>query len=188
MFSYSDISRWLPFKIDPLTLEDWLANRDYFGSVDLPGSVDADLEAAYLIESLRQNKISGTKDLPVEVLLSGLELSGSQALAEVWVIAPKGRPKVKEKTALNLEIMEDGNAKKVEVAPLEIMFVNLEKDKNYNVKASLNGDLRIEDKNTITITISQCTRLIIDTRGRPIQFLDSGLQREKNKEWKEAFK
>ena len=47
MIDYSKISRWLSSPIDPITVEDWVGNREFFG----PDS-EEELEMAYQIEKL----------------------------------------------------------------------------------------------------------------------------------------
>lgn len=62
MFSYQQTSRWLSFSSDPLTVEDWLANREVFGPVEKPSSQDEELERAYGLELEKKND-SGTKGI-----------------------------------------------------------------------------------------------------------------------------
>jgi hypothetical protein len=51
MFSYSQFSRWLETSVDPLTVEDWLANREVFGPVEKPNVEEKELERVFQLET-----------------------------------------------------------------------------------------------------------------------------------------
>lgn len=188
MLAFSNLSRWLSFSLDPVSIEDWVANREVFGPVEKPTDQDRELERAYLIESLRAKKISAAKDQPVFVAISGLELSGSQPLGKDWLIAPEGRISGKEKKAADLEIKTDGGPKeKHNAAPGDIGVIKLNPHKTHEIKCRLYGGLRVEKKSEIKLKLSGCERLIIDTRGRPIEFDEQIIQRNKNKKWLEEL-
>jgi len=187
MHSRTDISRWLTFPLDPITIEDWLGNREYFGLVGKQDELAKELEIAYQIEQLRSKKQSGGKDLPLEIALSGMEISGSFALGNMWIIAPVGRVNFGKKVAIEIEIKPDILGQKKLIPPGEIVYFSLEQDKKYNVKITCHEGLTIDKKSSIALEISNCRRLIIDTRGRPISFWPSSIQTKKNKLYKEAL-
>lgn len=184
MFSFTEISRWLSFPLDPVTIEDWVANREFLGTVENPNELDSELETAYQIEMLRHKKASATKDQDVFVIASGLELSGSQQIKEaIWLLAPVGSMFGKEKKVGEVEISGGLKEKKV-LLPREIIVIDLDPGHNYEVRAKFQGNLTIDKKSEAKVALSGYSKLIIDTRGRPITFDDSRVQREKMGKWK----
>lgn len=187
MFSSSDISRWLTISVDPITCEDWIANRETFGQLEKYSDSDKELEIAFQIESLRQGKSSGAKDLPLEISLNGLGLSGSQSVGNDWLLAPVGVADMSKKTVLEMELVSASGKEKKLFGPGQIAVVPLNSGEKYQVKIGLNGKLRIDNKDSLNLSVEGVKRLIIDTRGRPIVFFPETIQRIKNREWKEAL-
>lgn len=185
MFSYSDISRWLTVSIDPISCEDWLANRGCFGPVENPTDQERDLEIAYLIEQARNGKISGGKDLPIEVVLSGLQISGSEQHGNVWLLAPTGSVDLKKKTVMEMVIKRGSDkSEKKTFGPGEIFVTPLERGESYDIKIGLNGNLRIDKKDSMSAVVTGVEKLVIDTRGRPTAFWPGNIQKEKLKVWR----
>lgn len=187
MFSHSDISRWLTLQIDPITLEDWVANREFFGPLETYSDLDKELEIAFQIESLRQGKSTGAKDLPLEISLNGLELSGSQMVSGGWLLAPTGPVDHNKKVVMEMEIIGSGKKEKKMLGPGEIVAIPLDGSTKYQIKIGLNGKLRIDGKDSLNLTVESVGKLIIDTRGRPIYFHPTELQKVKNRQWKEIM-
>ena len=98
MFSYSQIARWLSFPADPITVEDWVANRDVFGEGKNTSPEEKQLEMAYDIEMARAGGLvlSGDQaEWPLEILLNGLEIKDVFEGKEFVVVAPVGLVGVK---------------------------------------------------------------------------------------------
>lgn len=76
MITYQKISRWLSTSLDPIAIEDWIANREVFGPIEKPDESDLELEAAYRVENGEEHpdllllKVPG-KELNVELTRNG---------------------------------------------------------------------------------------------------------------------
>lgn len=166
MFSHQQISRWLSFSLDPITLEDWLANREIFGPNLSTTPENEQLESAYQIETIRAAKSLGERrDFPLDVIINGLELSGFQAEKDFVLIAPTSHKSDYEV----IVTIADLKPRRLKVSPMDFLVIPLEK----------NQPLKIKAKNLKDFSVSSGkTKIIIDTRGRPINFLDGRKQQD----------
>jgi hypothetical protein len=188
MLSFREVSLWLTFLVNPVACEDWLANREFFGPVENPNDLDKELELAYLIAMARNGKLSRGKDLPLEVALSGFQISGSEQLGSVWILAPSGQVDLKKKVALELSLEKiEGEKEKKNLGPGEIHVLTLDSNIKYKIKVGLNGKLRIDGKDSLSFEVFGASRLVVDTRGRPIAFWPTDIHKKKLVEWRKIL-
>ena len=146
MFSYQQISRWVSFNADPLSVEDWLGNREVFGPVEKPNDTDLELEKAFLIEKEKMND-GGVKGIYEQEFL--------------LLICAKGKG---EKVAFEAQWssgMEKKTKKAHVFAPGEaIINSSAENETKLNVKCQ-NG-FKIAGKNEFVFKAAGKTKIIID--------------------------
>lgn len=84
MISYQKISRWLSFPVDPITVEDWVANREIFGPTKDPDQKEREIEWGYNLEKAMEKMGEGIfleRDDFLVVL--------PKMMAETWVYGEK---------------------------------------------------------------------------------------------------
>jgi hypothetical protein len=170
MFSYQQIARWVPFSIDPVTTEDWVANREIFGYVkdENPSEEEKALELAYLTEMVREKKSDvPTKDLPLQVLLNGQEVAGIVEVEEVLIVAPAGKAGQKG-VAIEAELLVDGKQNKISVLSADLLTVKLDPKQEIKLRVRCKGDLKIDGKSEAQWNGTGKASIIFDTRGRPL--------------------
>lgn len=159
MFSHQQISRWLSFSLDPITLEDWLANREIFGKSESVSPEEKQLETAFQIETVRLGNGGDRKLLPLEVIVNALDLKGVIDENDYLLIAPPATS--------SLEVNLD---KKIKIPPADFLVIPVDREKS--IKLSARG------KTSYNWSGAGKIKIIIDTRGRPIKFLDGRKQQD----------
>lgn len=167
MFTYEIISRWLPFTVDPITVEDWIANREIFGA-DHESTLE--LEHAFLVEQIRHKEFQGNlEEMPLEVLMNASELTGVVEKGEELAIAPAGIAPQIGQTAMVVELTLDmEKPKKINVPAGEILIIPVLKRNQIKVKVWTKGKLLINGKSEATWIGGGRINLIFDGRGRPV--------------------
>lgn len=178
----TNLARWVSLPIDPITIEDWLANRELLEIIDDDGDIGADLELAYLIEQARGSTKKMGEDYPrgvnFEIILHGYEPEGLVEYDDTVVIAPSGKLNL-GKTAMDLELILDWqNVQKLQVACGDVAIFPLDEDQTVKVKAKSHGDLKFTGKREVNWSGKGKKRLIVDGRGRPLHFHASRPQRD----------
>lgn len=175
MFTYELISRWLPFTIDPITIEDWIANREIFG-VDRESQEE--LEHAFLVEQIRHKEYQGDlQEMPLEVLMNASELTGVVEKGDELAIAPAGIPPAAGQVAMVVELTLDSDKpKKLNVLSGEILIVPVLKRNQIKLKVWTKGKLLINGKGDATWIGGGRINLIFDGRGRPVVSFDANKQ------------
>lgn len=156
----------MSFSLDPITLEDWLANREIFGPDPLKTPENEQLEQAFQIETIRTAKSLGeSRDVSLEIIINGLELTGFQDGDDYILVAPVSNNAPFELT------LTVGNTKprRIVIPPMDFLVIPLEKDQPLKIRAKNYKDYTVAGGKT---------KLITDTRGRPIKFLDGKKQQE----------
>jgi hypothetical protein len=171
MFTYELIARWLPFSVDPITIEDWIANREIFGA-DSKSQVE--FEHAFLVEQIRHKEYTGSlEDMPLEVLLNASELTGLVEKGEELAVAPGGIPPAVGQPAMIVELTLDSEKpKKIVVSSGEILVVPVLKRNQIKIKVGTKGKLLINGKNEASWIGGGRINLIFDGRGRPAMSFD----------------
>ncbi len=82
MISYQKINRWLKKPLDPITVEDWLGNREIFGPAKNPDDHHKELERAFELELIRNGKFGIFE-------LEDILLVAPQASGEAWLYGEK---------------------------------------------------------------------------------------------------
>lgn len=170
MFSYEQIARWLTFPIDPITVEDWVANREIFGE-DKHDTSDQteELETAYKIEKLRELESGGQEeDLPLFLLLNGVEVAGIVDQKDYLVVAPSGRGIEGRKVAEVRVTYVGGKAEKTDLKGGEVEIVDLDPTRSVKIQVNLGGDLRVDKKSSMSWSGAGKKLLVFDGRGRPL--------------------
>lgn len=152
MFSYSQIARWLKRPLDPITVEDWVANREVFGE----SKGDEDLEQAYQIEKARERGLGETapEDASLDLLLNGYEVANVLEKDNFVIIAPVGKPAQAEVWIYG-EKVEKKNLPAREVTVIEI-------DPGRTTKIKVRG------KNNLEWSGKDFKKVVFDLRGRPL--------------------
>lgn len=176
--------------VDPITVEDWLANREIFGHEEKKDSeVETQLETAYQIEMQRAGKGESADKTSLEIALNGAETGGVFELGDLLVVAPVGKTGT-SKMGLEMEVfLASSKGEKISI-PMNCIFAK-ECDKNGTVKLKIACRGGLKFKNGKTQFAWEGTgkrKIIIDTRGRPITFLDGGRQMELIGKLKEVLK
>lgn len=119
MIPFQKISRWLSVKVDPIAIEDFLANREIFGPVQKPTAEEAELERAYQVETgseiseLLLFKLEG-KPLDLEISRDGEKVKKMKVNhGDFFLVSPEGhnvKLKIKGK---NLTTWEGGGKQKI---------------------------------------------------------------------------
>jgi hypothetical protein len=140
MFTYELIARWLPFSVDPITIEDWIANREIFGS---DGKSQIEFEHAFLVEQIRHKEYVGSlEEMPLEVLLNASELTGVVEKGEELAVAPGGIPPAVGQPAMNVELTLDAEKpKKITVPSGEIIVIPVLKRNQIKIKVGIRTKL-----------------------------------------------
>lgn len=170
MFSYSQVARWLAFPIDPITVEDWVANREVFGPEEKKPAEEEQLELAYQIETARAGKTEGDrKNLPLEVLLNGLEIGHVAEGKDYLVVAPVGPIKSKLKSAIEVGITLDSEKeRKVNIPSGEVLVVPVSQKHQVKLRIKTAGNLKVNGRKEVLWSGSGKSQLIFDGRGRPL--------------------
>lgn len=106
MFSYDQIARWLTKPVDPITVEDWLANREIFGSQ----KDDEYLEKAYQMETALEAAKSGEIVEKEEDLIFKSADGG-----EAWIYGEKVRAIALPSGKIIIETIELGRPVKIKI-------------------------------------------------------------------------
>ncbi len=173
MFTYSQIARWLPVAVDPITIEDWLANREILGEAG-ESTETAYLETAYLIEKIRLKEFTGERsELPLEVKLHGFELEGIIEDKHDLVIAPSGATSIPSKVAFEVELgIDNEKPQKISIHGGEVAVIPVLPRNQVKVKIKCQGKLKIENKSQANVTTGGKLNVILDGRGRPMEIYD----------------
>lgn len=107
VISYSKISRWLNEPIDPITVEDWLANREVFGP-----SKEKDLEEALKFE-LAENGQQGFFKVDETLLVA------FKTAREAWIYGEKVEKINLPKDGLLKKVVDPKKKLKIKVAGKE---------------------------------------------------------------------
>ncbi len=181
MYSYEQIARWLTFPIDPITVEDWVANREIFGREKGDHSEQTEeIELAYQVEKLRESMGNGEQppsaqgsggaeeDLDLFLLLNGVEVVGTIDRKDYLAIVPEGR-------------IPDGR----KLAEIKINQLGLKKEEKFNI---FFGELFIKE---LDPTVSYKVQVypgkvswtgagkkvfVFDGRGRPLPDFGPGVK------------
>ena len=178
MFSYFQIARWLSFPVDPVSVEDWVANREVFG-LGKPdsGEEEEQLELAYQIELARAGKLEGErKQLPLSVLLNGFEVGNTVEGADYLVVAPTGKVgKGNKRTAMELTVsFNKEKQRKVEVLEGEVLAVGATKEQETKLTVRCFGLLRLFGRRDWKWEGAGKRVLVFDGRGRPLPQYEPG--------------
>ncbi len=175
MFTYELIARWLPFSVDPITIEDWIANREIFGPED---QSQIELDHAFLVEQIRHKEFQGVlEELPLEVLLNASELTGVVEKGDELAVAAAGVAPAAGQVAMVVELILDGEKpRKMTVASGEILVVPVLKRNQIKLKVWTKGRLLINGKNEASWIGGGKINLIFDGRGRPAVTFDLAKQ------------
>ncbi len=172
MFSYSQIARWVSFPADPISVEDWVANRDVFGETKSTSPEEKQLEMAYDIEMARAGGVvlpGEQADWPLEILLNGLEVKDVFEGREFVVVAPVGLVGAKNKMAVEVELkIGVESSRKVKVNGGDVLVVPVLPDQSVRVKVRCGGSLKVGGKNEVIWSGGGKSRLVVDVRGRPL--------------------
>ena len=195
MFSYSQIARWLSFPVDPITVEDWVANREIFGVDKDDNSEHADeLETAYQVEKLRElgaasAKSSGEpkKDLSLFMQLNGVEASGLIDQQEYLLVAPLGWGNAGRVAEVKLAYI-GSKPEKIDVGGGDVLVHQLDPTRSLKIQVRLGGDLKIDGKSQAAWSGAGKKLLVFDSRGRPLPEFEPGeKQQEMIKKMKEGL-
>lgn len=174
MFSYQQIARWLTLPIDPITVEDWVANRELFGP-----DKEEELEMAYQIEKLRELESRGQgKDLPLFLLLNGVEVAGIIDQKDYLVVAPLGRGTEGKKVAEVKITYLGSRAEKIEVAGGEVEIIDLDPTRSVKVQVGFGADLKVDKKSGVSWSGAGKRLLVVDVRGRPLPDFGPGARQQ----------
>ncbi len=179
MFSFSQISRWISIPLDPITVEDWLANFETFGPSEKPTEEDKQLETAYRIEQIREKQIDlPSKGLPVEVLLNGLEVAGLLEEDNYLLLVPTGKfPSGKIVLELQV-ILESEKVHKVTVASGDFLTIPVSSEGQIKLKIKSREGAKINNKTELTWEGTGKEKTIIDARRRPPPTWSGGCARD----------
>lgn len=171
MFSFEQIARWLTFPIDPITVEDWVANREIFGAAKKESEQEKELERAFQIESIRQNTSEDeVADDDLVLQLVGKEAVGIVDAADFLLLAPAGRVDARAKTTvMAVEVNADGGKPvKARVLAGNVEILPVEKINSLKIKISMGAGLKIDGKSGVSWSGGGKTKLVFDGRGRPV--------------------
>lgn len=140
MFTYSQITRWLTFSLDPITVEDWLGNREIFGHSQKPDEREKELEEAYQMAQLLGRTTKGSLLDEKDFLL--VAPLGKDGGGEAWVYGEK--------------------VEKIGLSMGEIKVVTTDKNRTIKLKLHFHGNVRIDGKNRLEWTGSGKERIIFD--------------------------
>lgn len=179
MFSFPQISRWLSFSADPLTVEDWLANREVFGPVEKPTSEDSELEMAFQTEQARKKTLEGSsKDWPIPIVLNATEAVGLVDVQDYLLIIPSGKA-VLGKNVLELEISGGSEGmQKMTVVASDLVVISAKPEEELKIKVRTKEGMTINKKSEVNWMGLGKKKIIIDSRGRPLTLLDGERQRK----------
>ncbi|MBI4099922.1 hypothetical protein HY440_02845 [Candidatus Microgenomates bacterium] len=160
MFSYQQISRWLKTPIDPVTVEDWVANREIFGS----SKDDPELELAFEIETVRNGDLGKAPEdgAPLELLLNGYELANFWERGDYLIVAPTG-------VAAPGELWIYGEkVEKKDLPARAVTTIEIDPKRQTKIKLRLQKDFRVNGKNNFEWSGTGKTKVVFDMRGRPL--------------------
>lgn len=186
MFSYPQIARWLTFPIDPITVEDWVANRELFGQDKHDNSEQTEeLEQAFQIEKLRAASVRQPADsgepmenLDLFLLLNGVETAGIIDQKDYLVVAPSGRGTEGRKVAEIKAVYMGTKGEKISVIGGEIEVIDLDPTRSVKVQVSLGADLKIDRKSGVSWSGAGKRLLVVDVRGRPLPEFGLGVRQQ----------
>lgn len=119
MVSYSNISRWLSFKIDPIAVEDFVANREIFGPPEKMTMQEEELEKAYQMETgaeiseLLLFRLEG-KPLEMEVSTDGEKTKKMKVnKGDFFTISPEGHEVKLKIKGKNVTTWQGGGKQKI---------------------------------------------------------------------------
>lgn len=178
MFSYQQIARWLTFPIDPITVEDWVANREMLGENKRDNSGQTEeLEMAYRVETLRAGREESDGVLNLFLLLNGTKTSGVIDRGEILVIVPVGRAGVSGRKIAEVKINYVGgkSSEKFSVFSDGVFIKELDSTLTLKLEINLGSDLRLDGKSKVSWGGAGKKLLVFDGRGRPISDFGPGV-------------
>lgn len=205
-FSYEQIARWLAEPTDPIELENWVGNK----ILGVKVGENKAWELAVLREKIRKIREVGeirdvgdfikiiqetTKDEKeiLRVLLDVVEPEGIVEIEGIGIlIAPVGEVRdvreVKEaKIAMEITIDKGGEKQKLKIPLDEIVVIPGVAGGEIKLEIKLKEGLKIDKKTSIKFQ-GLSERIIIDTRGRPLNLPTADLAgRERIKKWQKAL-
>lgn len=183
------LSNWLPFSIDPITMEDWLANREIFGPVEKPNVEDKVLEISFLTLQARSGKLEGeNREWPIPVILNGTEETGMIEQKDSLLFIPSGKTKA-GKEAIVCELMqENGQAQKIRVAGGDVLLVTTDPKKELKLKIDFKQGLKVSGKAGLIWSGGGMGNVVFDGRGRPVTQSGGAAQMESTRKMYEALR
>lgn len=180
MFSYEQIARWLTFPIDPVTVEDWVANRELFGQDKHDNSEQTEeLERAYQVEKLRELGNGGeNENLPLFSLLNGTETSGLVDRGDFLLMAPLGRTEEGRKVAEVKVTYLGSKPEKIDITGADVHLVDLDPTRSLKIQINLGANLKINQKSSAAWSGAGKRLLVIDVRGRPLPDFGPGAKHQ----------
>ncbi len=189
-----NLIRWLSLPVDPLSVEDYLANRELLGIVEDNTELTAELDLAFRIEEIRSAKQAASKvgpeDFPrglaLPVFLHGYEPVGLVEYENFVVFAPAGKVEL-SKPLLEIELVLDWKGlEKITVLGGNVWSVDLPSDQTAKIKVRTKGGAKIGGKGEQSWSGRGPKKLVVDGRGRPLTLLPPSKQREIMASLKEA--
>lgn len=185
MFSYSQIARWLTYPLDPISVEDWVGNREVFGPGKNLTEEEKELELAFQIESAKGKQLGEVPDdVAIEVLLNGYEVPDLFERADFLIIAPVGVAK-NEKSIVGSVWIYGDQVTETKLPAGDVLVIEMGNGKPTKIKVKLGSGFTINKKAQAEWTGSEKKKLIFDLRGRPLPEISVGKwQQEKNRKLK----
>ena len=203
------IACWLPFLLSPLELEDFLANKKLYPSSLPLTSEGFYLNAAFLRSQLRKTEAPQGQLILTDKFLSVVPNPGVGLLLAIDALQPQQtlqifaekKDKIQEKLGTVLSLTEVnkrkkslgkvefvlGEKQKVEIKPEEIIQILVDKDTQIELDFRLGGAKVLGKTKTRVSASGGKVGIVIDSRGRPIEFDKEEDKGEKIERWMRVF-
>lgn len=157
-----------------------MANREIFGEDKHDNSEQTEeLELAYQIEKLRELESGGdVEDLPLFLLLNGVEVAGIIDQKDYLVVAPSGRGTQGRKIAEVRITYVGSKTEKMDVNGGEVEIVDLDPTRSLKIQVNFGADFRVDKKSSMSWSGAGKKLLVVDVRGRPLPELHVSVKQQ----------
>ncbi len=180
MFSYEQIARWLTFPLDPISVEDWVANREIFGLSKSQSDKDRELELACQIEEAKGKQLGELpKGAPLEILLNGYEVLGIFEGDDFVIVVPSGSVKGGKSQAGSAWIYGE-KTEEIKLPEGEVSVISVNPRYSTKIKVKLSSGWQIDRKSQVEWVGSGKKKIVFDIRGRPLPEYEVGKEQQEN--------